>query len=557
MRIGLGDRCRWRYALLLAVTAALLGPPAPAAARHHSSAESASSPARHHGSAKESSQLEGAQQALAAGDIDGAYQQLEQAYRARPNAEILYWLGRVAEADKRPVAAQDYMRRFLMEAGADKDEAAAALRAQAQKLADVPVEGTTDARIVGPKGALLLVDGRLAGTLPLPGTLLLAAGAHGLAIETKRKRLDGKVQAIAGRGIEVLFDLDASAVLVSQQPLVLVLRVDRGVAAADQARLTAATREALSKARCSAVPAAEALRSAPELRGCHTEIGCALRLADKNGLDYALRLTVESKPAPGAPERAEVSISAAVLDVAVGAVAAQVERTCGGCTGEATAVVLREVVGKSLEAGLGRPRGTLYIESDPPGAAVQIDGRAVGLAPLHRDVLAGEHTVELAAGGQVPASERIRVEPSEKKTLRVMLAAAPAEAEPPPAVSVQPSPARLARLLYPRPRWRLLAGGAAVGAGLVLSGFGLGALSLNGQCVAPAVAPMTTCGYLFSTQGLGGGLLGAGLVLTLSGAGLILWPGPAPAEPTVSPRAAVPAISAIPAVPDRSEVPKK
>lgn len=535
------------WALMAVLTAALLGLPRPAWTRHHrgASAEpSGGAPTRHHA---EASQVAGAQQALAAGDIDGAYQALEQAYRARPSAEILFWLGRVAEAEKRPVAAQDYMRRFLMEAGADKDEAAAALRAQAQKLAEQSTEGATEARIVGPKGGLLLVDGRLAGTLPLPGTLLLAAGAHGLAIETRRKRLDGKVQAIAGRGVEVLFDLEASAVLVSQQPLVLVLRIDRGVAAADQARLTVATREALSKARCSAVQAAEALRGAPELRGCLAEIGCALRLADKNGLDYALRLAIESKPGPAGPARPEVSISAAVLDVAVGSVAAQVERKCSACTSDATTAALREAVGQAVEAGLGRPRGTLLIESEPPGAAVKIDGRLAGLTPLRRDVLAGEHTIDLSAGGQEPASERIRVEPSEKKTLRVRLAAELPAAEPPPAQGLAPPASLRTRLFYPRPRWRLLAGGAAVGAGLVLSGVGIGALSLNGQCVAPAVAPMLTCGYLYSTGGLGGGLLTAGLVLTLSGAGLILWPGPSPAESLPVARAAAPEVHGPPA----------
>jgi hypothetical protein len=67
-----------------------------------------------------------------------------------------------------------------------------------------------------------------------------------------------------------------------------------------------------------------------------------------------------------------------------------------------------------------------------------------------------------------------------------------------------------------------------VGAGIILSGFGASALAVDGQCQVPAVAPMTTCGYLFSTGGLGGGLLGVGLVLTLGGAGLSLWPGSRP-----------------------------
>lgn len=519
--------------------AVLLALPLTAAARHqhhHDADESKETPARHRSPRPEASPVEVAQQALAAGDNAAAYQALEQAYRARPSAELLFWLGRVAEAEKRPIAAQDYMRRYLLETGADKSEAAAPLAAQAQQIVEQPSEGSAEVRVVGPKGGLLFLDDRLTGTLPLPGALLLATGQHRVAIETRRKRLDGKVEIMAGRGTEVLFDLEASAVLISQQPVVLVLRIDRGVAAADQARFASATQEAISKAHCSAVPAAEALRRAPNLRSCLSEVDCALRLADKNSLDYALRIELDSKPGLTPGLGPDTRISAAVLDVAVSAVAAQIERTCSGCSGEAVAAGLREAVAQVLEQGIGRPRGSLVIESDPAGAEVKIDGRQAGAAPLRRDVLAGEHLIELTAPNQKPASQRIRIEPSAAKTLRVMLAQKPPELQVPQnsgdSQEIEPAPSeppkRGAAFLHPRPRWRLVVGGIAVGAGVVLAGLGSSALSVDGQCQTPAVPPMATCGYLFMTAGVGGGLLGAGLVLTLGGTGLLLWPGAEP-----------------------------
>lgn len=494
-------------------------------ARHHRAAEPpAGVPTAPPGARHAESPAEGAQRALAAGDIAGAYQILDQAYRVSPQAGLLFWLGRVAAAEKHPTAAQDYMRRFLTETGADSDAAMVARRAEAQKVAELLPDPSAEVRLVGPKGALLLVDERLAGSLPLPGPLLLAAGPHRVAIETRRKSLGGKVEITAGRGVEVLFDVAASAVLVSQQPVVLVLRFDRGVLLADQVKLGVAIREAFSKAHCSPAQAADALRSAPDFHGCLAELGCQLRLADKNGMDYALRLTIDSKPA-AAKEHRDLQVSAAVLDVAVGAVAAQSERTCADCTLDKSAEAVTEAVAEVLGQGLGRPRGALTIETAPVGATVTIDGQRVGVAPVRRDVLAGEHTVELSAIDQKPAAQRVRVEPGQTKTLQVLMAAEPPEVEPSPGAPLVNRPGRF---FYPRPFWRLLAGGVAVGAGLILTGFGSSALTVNGQCATAVVPPMTTCPYLLTTAGIGGGLLGTGLALTLGGAALITVPGPPP-----------------------------
>ena len=61
-----------------------------------------------------------------------------------------------------------------------------------------------------------------------------------------------------------------------------------------------------------------------------------------------------------------------------------------------------QVVGRGATAAgtLARSRGSLVIDSDPPGARVSVDGRPVGSTPLVlQDVPAGTHLVRLEADG--------------------------------------------------------------------------------------------------------------------------------------------------------------
>ena len=75
---------------------------APPTRRSDAAEEPAAKPTGHHSSRHESSPIEAAQQALAAGDSAGAYQAIEQAYRTRPAAELPVLARRIAEAEKHP-----------------------------------------------------------------------------------------------------------------------------------------------------------------------------------------------------------------------------------------------------------------------------------------------------------------------------------------------------------------------------------------------------------------------------------------------------------------------
>lgn len=87
-----------------------------------------------------------------------------------------------------------------------------------------------------------------------------------------------------------------------------------------------------------------------------------------------------------------------------------------------------------------------------------------------------------------------------------------------PLISVEATPAR-------RPRWRLVTGGVALGAGLLLTGFGASALAAEGQCADIPSAPAQPCDRIYATTRVGGALLGTGAVAVVGGIVLMAWPG--------------------------------
>jgi len=75
-----------------------------------------------------------------------------------------------------------------------------------------------------------------------------------------------------------------------------------------------------------------------------------------------------------------------------------------------------------------------------------------------------------------------------------------------------------------RPRWRLVVGGAAIGAGLLLTGFGGSALAAQGKCIDVPDPPAQTCDEVYATTPVGGALLGTGAAVVVGGILLMAWP---------------------------------
>ena len=88
------------------------------------------------------------------------------------------------------------MRRFLADPASSEDAAA---KAEADKFVDQPRPASGDVLVVGERGALVSVDDRVVGMLPLPLPLLLGSGDHKVTLDVNGRRLEGPVRVLPGR----------------------------------------------------------------------------------------------------------------------------------------------------------------------------------------------------------------------------------------------------------------------------------------------------------------------------------------------------------------------
>jgi serine/threonine protein kinase len=110
-----------------------------------------------------------------------------------------------------------------------------------------------------------------------------------------------------------------------------------------------------------------------------------------DGVEHGLTPTLVSSIMPGRAVRLEVrGLSGEVLDA----------RELELAEGETRAVELRA----------RPPSGLVRVSSAPPGATVSIDGVAVGVTPMERELLVGEHRVNVALEGHAAEDDVVRVE---------------------------------------------------------------------------------------------------------------------------------------------------
>ncbi len=462
---------------------------------------------------------------LESGRLPQAQQELERAYAKAPLPEILFQLGRVAEQQHDEVAAADLYRRYLATLGDGEAKELHALRDRLKELLSRVRQQATELDVLSEDlGGLFSVDKHVIGVLPLSAPLLTAAGQHRFKIDKGQQQFESNPLTIpSGQHVQLQLAVASRyAVLSLSSGIVLLF---------DPADTPDAVKAPLEKAIAAVAPESSSFLIEPESTGaalgkmtpeersgCAQNLDCQERLA--RGLDAAFVLRLTLLPGASAPAQ----LMAQLFDVATGVLAGSAAVETSLAAPEPLPQLTAKLVGDLLKALFYRGRGTLQVTSTPAGARVLAFGRELGRTPFSREAFEGGLSLGLELSGYEPYKAEVQIKRGELTAITASLnQPVPEVVEPPPALLLPPPPS-LSPAVPHRPRWRLLAGGAGVAAGLVVGGFGVSALAAVGQCIEPAAPGAQVCDYTFSTRAVGGGLLGTGIALTAGGVILLAWP---------------------------------
>jgi hypothetical protein len=372
--------------------------------------------------------------------------------------------------------------------------------------------------VFGERGGRLLLDGQPVGELPLSRPLSVPAGAHRLVLDRAGTQTQAQLTVRRGRLIEVRFDRESGAVAVSQPPAALLFVRLSGFVATDEPLLRQAASRAMDDERLLRVEPSVEKAGAGAASAC-TQIDCQAAAAAQDDVPYALSL--EATAGPEAPS--DVKLSVRIIDATIGDAAATKEKLCTGCSAAQASEQLAQLLRLAIVEGTSRQRGRLEIRSRPPGATVEVNGRDVGKTPIARVVWTGNIELLARHPGYLPERQRVVVRDGRTTDVELVLQEQPVVAAP-QLPAPQPVETRFERA--PRPRWRLAAGGAMLGGGVLFLGFGGGALAVAGDCISEAAPPAQRCDRLYDTRGLGTGLTIVGAALSVTGAVLLALPGP-------------------------------
>lgn len=385
-------------------------------------------------------------------------------------------------------------------------------------MLQLPAPPSGEIRIVGDRNATVFVDEHLVGVLPLGLPLLMEAGEHRVVLERDALRLDDTVAVMAGRLAEVRCQFKLGVLAMTLVPAVLLATELPDLGAEPKRQLAQALDQTAGAVHMSILPRASALLLAPKLAECLDTVPCRVELAAQNAVQHVLAL----RAAPRAAGSPDWQLGATVVDAMVQDVAAEERSECKGCTPDKVAEGLARSAEKALTQALARRRGAIELTSTPSGVEVRAGDRSLGVTPLRRPQWVGPLELTLSQPGYRTQHATLEVKEDKTSALQVDLAPLPVAPAPPPPPKAMGLVTRT--VVMPRPRWRLAAGGAALGVGAVLAGLGSSALSKNGQCVPDSYVGMD-CQNLYTTDGIGAGLLVGGVLLLGGGVTLLALPG--------------------------------
>lgn len=460
--------------------------------------------------------------ALAARNFAEAEAALSQSYRLATTPDILFYLGALAFAQGRTLDAHDLMRRYLAEREPDSTSVSPSTTEvrEAQRVLSLPVPPHGKLDVLGDGGALVSLDGRLVGSLPLGRPLLVAPGAHKIGLESGSQRAEESVQVSANRFIEVRYNAAAHTFLVDLLPVALVLDSAAGGPGESVKLRWQALKRTLYSEHMSAIDREQALDVLrdPVVEQCLERRDCQLTLAQGSGVDYLLAVTPRGDASGGGR-----GLVLELFDVEVGDLAARAAPDCEGCDAERTLAAVVAAVPPLLQSGRSRPRGRLRVTSQPADAEVYLDKRRLGRTPLSHSAWAGPHELELRLPGHLPHQRSLSIPEASQGNAAVEVALLPEPATVTKLVIVTQGPPPAPRAIRRPGQWagRVVGSSLFLG-GLTLLGFGASALSVNGRCALAPEPPIVVCPEILQTTTVGGGLIGGGIGLLLSGAGLVL-----------------------------------
>lgn len=469
-------------------------------------------------------------------EYPAAIKKAEDAYRQSPSPELLLQLGLLADGQSRTLDAQDFLRRYLADPLVDAN---APGRAEAERVLAKTRPASGEVQIIADQNGMVTMDGRLVGSLPLSAPLLVSPGKHNVTLELRDRTMKGQLKAVEGRGMEMNFSRANGAVVVTLPTAVIVVPRFAGAVPGQemQRKFQQAAELGVTQGRLAVFSKDVALKKAEKAAECLDTVDCQAQLATENDVDYVLVVQVDRKvsappappatparpgaapPPPPPPGKETWGMRLSLVDAESVDVASSAEPSCPGCGGDQLVAAVSEQVRNMIKEAQAKGRGSWAITSEPPGATIRVGNRVIGKTPLSRAALAGSFELVFEKPEFKTEKKQVEVQAGQKAQVSVTLT--PAEVKAPTVATVVEKPVAPP---VKRPLWRIVTGSLLAAAGVGVLGFGLSALSVNGQCVAQPIAPATQCLDRFSTGTVGGALTGVGAAALVGGILMIAIP---------------------------------
>lgn len=350
------------------------------------------------------------QQALTAGDLATAQERIAASFKLEPAPETLCWLGQIAQAQGESMRAADLYRRYLDAAaaaqpGCDRDPLLRHIAEQTERGSEITVLGSS--------GALVFLDTRLVGSLPLNLPLLMSPGAHTIELQGATAAAPVPFTVKAKRHLVITFG--KSFPVIKEVPAALLLPLPAGLAPP----LSAAVRQAVQKglaeedkaALISPDAAGAALRRTRALASCLDEEECLAALVAAVNARYAIRVHLELSPGadPGGGSAA-YRLAVQLFDGPSGEWTPTAAGSCDSCSLAQAMEKLRDQTSQLMQQALNQARGKLVLTTQPPGASVMVNGRRRGTTPFEREAAVGTYQVSLAKSGYATTTDSVGIE---------------------------------------------------------------------------------------------------------------------------------------------------